>query len=378
MAEPPFDVETEEALATCRRQLPATLSGGDVCFGFDGMIDAVMEMVETRHGPESYTPVPTLDAFAGRLQDSASQNSSVAIDWVQTGTRLGGHSCHLGRFFGSVGYDPSMIGTYGQPIRDAFEAEFGAYDLHSVGAPGETHAVEFEDGKCMFAQAGSYIDFDWPSFRDAVSLETLTARLEGARLFGIGYWLVIPRLPSILTGLREEVWPTLSDPPDRILLDTGDIRQFESERIEAGIEPLERLDDVADLTLSANRVETLALANAVAGTDPDRDFVDAATAVFDQLDVTRFVGHNVDFSLALADAGTARVTVPRVDDPEMTTSAGDHFNAGFALGKLEGLADGAALVLGNAVARSFVQSGTPPSFETIRSTVAAYDELRSS
>ena len=374
MPEPRIDVATDRAVETCQRQLPTRVEGGDVAFGFDGMIDFVREMVDTRHGPDSYAPVRTLDSLAARFRESADENSSIAIDWVRKGTRLGGHTSHLARFFGGIGYDPTMIGTFGDPVRDAFREEFGAYDMVSLGEPGETQAVEFEDGKCMLAEPGSYLRFDWEALLEAVPPTELADHVDGSRLLGIGYWAVVPRLPSILAGLRDDLWPTLSDPPERILVDPGDIRHLEAEQIESGIAALGRLGDVADLTLSANRVETLALADKIGDEDLDRSFSAAAFFLYDRLDVTRVVGHNVDFSVSASDAGTARVAVPRVDDPEITTSAGDHFNAGFALGLLEGLDDGAALTLGNAVASRFVRTGRPPSFEEIAATVDSYGD----
>ena len=371
------DVTTEAAVRACQRQLPASVDGGDVVFGFDGMIDAVQEMVDTRHGPESYTPIRTLDSLADRFRDSADENSSLAVEWVRNGTRTGGHTSHLARFFGGIGYDPAMIGTFGRPIRDVFAEEFGAYEMASLGEPGETHAVEFDDGKCMFIEPGSYLRFDWETVVETIPLDELAAHVDGTELLGIGYWTVMPRLPSVLSGLREDLWPRLSDPPERILFDPGDIRQLTAEQVERGIGPLEGLAAVADFTLSANRVETLALADRLTTAEPDRSFAEAAAVVYDNLDVTRFVGHNVDFSLALSEAGTARVDVPKVPDPALTTSAGDHFNAGFALGLLHGLDDGAALTLGNAVANRFVRTGSPPSFEEITATVNEYDDLLS-
>lgn len=368
-------VTTDAAVRACQRQLPASIDGGSVVFGFDGMIDAVQELVDTRHDPDSYTPIRTLDSLADRLRDSAAENSSIAIEWVRNGTRTGGHTAHLTRFFGKIGYDPTMIGTFGRPIRDAFQAEFGEYGMVSLGDPGETHAVEFDDGKCMLVEPGSYLRLDWETLTETVTVDELAARVDGTELLGIGYWTVIPRLPSILSGLREDLWPTLSDPPERVLFDPGDIRQLTADEIGAGVEPLDGLATVADVTLSANRVETLALADRLTAEDPDRTFAEAAAVVYDSLNVSRFVGHNVDCSLSISDAGAARVAVPRVEEPALTTSAGDHFNAGLALGLLQGLDEAAALTLGNAVASRFVRTGSPPSFDEIRATVERYDEL---
>ncbi|WP_336023614.1 hypothetical protein [Halobellus salinisoli] len=371
------DVTTAEAIPACQRQLPDAVGGGNVVFGFDGFVDSVQRMVDTRRDPESYTPIRTLDSLADRFRASADENSSIAIEWVNDGTRLGGHTSHLTRFYGGIGYDPTLVGTFGTPPRETFQTEFGEYEMVSIGEPGETHAVEFDDGKCMLIEPGSYLRFDWESFSERISPTALAERIDGTDLFGIGYWTVMPRLPAIIDGIREEVWPMLSDPPEEVLFDPGDIRQLPDEQIQPGIEALERLASVTSLTVSANRVETLALADMLTTDDPGRSFTSAVTTVYDHVDVTRFVGHNVDFSVSVSDAGTARVDVPKVAEPEITTSAGDHFNAGLSLGLLQGLDDPASLVLGNAVANHFVRTGSPPAFDEIVDVVHEYEELLS-
>jgi hypothetical protein len=372
MGDGSFDVTTGAAVAACRRDLPATATGGDVVFGFDGMIDDVRELVDTRDGPDSYTPVRTLDDFADRLRASADADSSIALDWVRTGRRLGGHTAHLARFFGRVGYDPTMVGTYGRPVHDAFAAEFGDCELVSLGDPGRTQAVEFTDGKCMLAEAGSYLGFDWDALSERVSPAALADHIDGARLLGVGYWTVVPALPSVLDGLREEVWPRLAAPPDHVLVDPGDVRQLDASRIASGAAALDALDETVPVTLSANRVETHALA-AATGRETD-SFAEAVRAVRDAFGVTRVVGHNVQRSLLVSDAGSVSVRVPRVSDPAMTTSAGDHFNAGLALGLLEGLDEPGAVALGNAVASEFVRTGEPPSLADVATALATYED----
>jgi hypothetical protein len=279
-----------------------------------------------------------------------------------------------------------MVGRFGRPPVDRFREEFADRDLLSVGDPGRTDAVEFDDGKLLLAELGDVDRFTWQTIVDRAGLEALADRFDGLDLLGIGYWVDTPRVATVLDGLRTELFPTLSSPPDRILFDPGDVRQIGSDRVAEGIDALGRMDDEVPVTLSANRSETEILADRVApdtGTRPsgDTDAVGqpldwsldrAASVVRKGLEVTRVVGHAAETAVAASNDGVTQVTVPRVANPELTTSAGDHFNAGLIVGLLQDMDDDAALVAGCSLAGHFVRSGTAPSPRAFRSFVSSY------
>nr|WP_276276161.1 hypothetical protein [Halomicroarcula sp. SYNS111] len=258
----------------------------------------------------------------------------------------------------------------GEPRHPQFEREFGHLETHSLGDPGYTDAVEFDDGKLMLNEEGDVRHLDWETLRASVDHETLVDAIDGTKLFGIGYWAIAPHLASILDGLRTEVWPSLGDPPAHLLVDPADIRKLNEGTVRETVAATERLDDLAPVTLSANRAETRALADAVA----EGPVSDPVQGVFDAVDVTRFVSHGVDRSRSHTATDSASVAVPRVANPALTTSAGDHFNAGFSFGLVEGLTDREALVAGNALAREFVRTGKTPTYEAVVGAVGSYLE----
>lgn len=128
--------------------------------------------------------------------------------------------------------------------------------------------------------------------------------------------------------------------------------------------------DVVEVTVSANRTECQVLASVF---DESVDVFERTVAVAREgLGVSRFVGHGVDRSAICTAAETASVAVPAVDDPVLTTSAGDHFNAGLVVGLLAEVDETAALVLGNALAGWFVRNGSEPTCDQLRSFVESY------
>lgn len=364
------DSQTRDAVVSCQKHLPSEPSGGDVVFGFDGYVDNVRQAGTNAGAPDS-ARITTLSEFGEEIVSSAAADSSLSISWERRGQRTGGHVSHLSRVYQHLGFEPTLVGMCGDPVRDLFEREFGDCTIHSLGDPGITDAIEFDDGKFMLMDSGGAATLDWETLRTHVGIDTLVEELDGAKLLGIGYWAMIPELATILDQLRETVFPKLTDPPQHVLLDPANIREIDREMLESIVAATGRLGDVVDVTVSANRYETKEIAAVLGGSTGDDLETDAHVA-FDALDVDRFVGHSVTESVVVSGDGTTSVSVTPVESPELTTSAGDHFNAGFSLGLVEGLPEDAAVVLGNALARVFVQTGETPSYDEVVAAVETY------
>lgn len=372
--DPELQTETRAAITECRRSLPDRLDTAPVAFGFDGFVDRVRRMVAERQDETTFDALETLDELGDRISTSAAADSSLSIEWLQTDVRTGGHVAHLSRAYAHLGFEPTMLGTFGQPIDDTFTGEFEAEWMHSFGDPGYTDAVEFADGKLMLMEIRKTRHLDWDEVTDSLPPEELAARIDGCRLLGLGYFADMPGFPTIVQGLRSDVWPLLEEPPETVLVDPGDVRKLTASELRDGMGVIASLDDVVPTTISANRFETSVLADVLADHDDD-GLATAAEAVFEALDVTRVVGHSVEESVSVSDAGRSRVAVPRVSDPEITTSAGDHFNVGLSLGLVHDLSDGAAVALGNAVASWFVRTGDQPTYDELRGFFDEYEQF---
>jgi hypothetical protein len=391
--EPAPDDATRRAARACEAALPEAFGTHRVAFGFDGFLDTVRVLVDERQDADSFDRVERLADMADHVADSAARNSSVTFEWITRGRRTGGHVAHLSRALGTLGFDPTMVGRFGRPPAEPFAREFADRDLLSVGTPSRTDAVEFDDGKLLLPEMIDVQQFDWATMRERVGLEALAERLEHLDLLGVGYWVDTPRIRTVLEGLRTELFPTLSSPPDRLLFDPGDLRQIDADRVRAGSRALTRLDETVPVTVSANRSETAVLADVVGAEDGARSpnegadgdpvagrsgggdrlgLADDARTARAGLGVTRFVAHGAEGAVAVTDEGLARVRAPRVRDPELTTSAGDHFNAGLAVGLLAGMDEPAALVAACSLAGQFVRTGDPPSPDAFRSFVGSY------
>lgn len=370
----PLDTNTRAHLDACRTALPETVGNEPLVFGFDGFIDHIREGVDERSGPQRYESIRELGAFGDRISASAAAGSSCTVEWVQNGTWIGGHTSHVGRAFMRLGFDPTLFGTFGRPPKEPFTEEFDEDSLVSIGEPTYTDAVEFDDGKLLLTDTGTQSTLDWDLIRERAGLEQLAERIDGTRLFGVGYWAMIPSIPSIWDGLRTDLWPVLDDPPERVLLDTADVRQLSTAQLENGIESLRRLSEAVPVLMSANRAETNRIAEHLDETTSDRSLASAARSIREELGFVGFASHGATEAVLATPEKSAKARAPRCDNPTSTTGAGDHFNTGLALGWLENMDIGAMLVLAHAVAGFFVRNGQPPTYDELRSFVSTYDQ----
>lgn len=364
--------ETRRHLQKCRETLPERLSSERVVFGFDGFIDRGRELID-KHTENSFETIGGLRTLGEQIIASADIDSSHTLEWVQTYTRTGGHTVHVGRAFDTLGFDVTVIGTYGNPVKAEFEQEFDNGTIISFAEPGITDAVEFSDHKLLITDSGPHLELDWSVICDRVGMERLVENIDGKAMLGIGYWALIPALPSILKTIRTDLWPRLENPPKFLLFDPADIRQLPLGSLRQGSTVLDDLDDVVPVTMCSDRAETHRLGELFVDNVDDYSFRDLVEIVREGLGVTEYVGHVRDHSVLATEDGVWKVHSPQTTDPVITTSAGDHFAAGIALAKLNGLENGAKLIVASAVAGCFVRSGSPPTYEEIRAFVTEYE-----
>ncbi|WP_101295796.1 carbohydrate kinase family protein [Halegenticoccus soli] len=370
-----IDTETREYLDACRQGLPRSLDDRKVAFGFDGVVDRVRTAIATRFGPDDYERMATLEEFGRRIVDAGALDTSCSIEWFSERKRAGGHTAHLGRAMERLGHRPTIVGTYGSPPRETFTREYDRTRLVSIGEAPITDAIEFDDGKVLLSETRQLAKLDWEVISSTVGINSLAASVDRTELLGLGYWATIPQMPTIWDGMREELWPRLRDPPRRILVDPADVRRLSTETLTEGLTSLRALDEVVPVTVSANRAEALRFADLGASDANEGKLDDVAATLCTDLGVSEVVIHALTEAAMANDDGRWRVSIPHEPTPAITTSAGDHFNAGLLVGKLADVEGGAQLAAGSAVAGWFVRNGGPPTYDELRTFLGGYEDL---
>jgi sugar/nucleoside kinase (ribokinase family) len=80
-----------------------------------------------------------------------------------------------------------------------------------------------------------------------------------------------------------------------------------------------------------------------------------------KLPIGTIVIHPVSYALAVSGDAVDIVKGPYISRPKITTGAGDHFNAGFCLGKLLGLDNAMSVLTGVATSGFYVRTARSPS-----------------
>lgn len=342
-----------------------------VVVGFDGYVDRVREIVEGESDPGAARNVRRLGDLGERISAAAEAERSLLMKWDSHEERAGGHVCHVARALGRLGYAPVMLGTFGHPPKALYREEFDGHRLESLGEPAYTDAIEFDDWKFMLTERGELRSLDWATIREQVGFDQLAAYLDGAAALSIGYWAEIGGTTSILEGLANELLPSLSDPPDHLLIDPADIGKRPTAELERGRAALSDLDETVPVTLSANQFETADIANAL-DSAADRSQMEAAAVARERLGVSRFVTHRATKSVLVSESDRVAVGVPTTDDPVSTTGVGDYFNAGVVLGLIHDRPPHEIVVLGNAIAGYFVRQGDVPTAGDLDTFLSSY------
>lgn len=353
-------------------RLPDDIGDEKVVLGFNGAIDRVREIVDEWQGRDSYQRIQRLDDFGQQVSTAGREERSMLMEWVCSDMRTGALVCHISRALGMLDFEPVMIGMFGDPPKDAFLEEFGEFEMESIGEPAYTDAIEFDDGKLMLSESGGMRYLDWEVLCEEVGVDQLAAYLDGAAVLGMGYWAEISDLVSIFEGIADEIVPTLNAPPEHVLIDPADVGTRPSKDLKQARDALQRLDAVCPVTMSANRYETIDIANSLRSTTADRSPEAAAEIAREEFGISQFVTHGATKSALATESGIYGVDVPREDEPVLSTGAGDHFNAGFLLGLMYDLGPEESVALGNAVAGCFVRQGDPPTYEKIEAFLQAY------
>ena len=88
--------------------------------------------------------------------------------------------------------------------------------------------------------------------------------------------------------------------------------------------------------------------------------MELVSQLHEQIKVDTIVVHPVRYAVASDGTDVAIMDGPFVPNPVITTRAGDHFNAGFCLGRLLGLSHRESLATGVCTSGFYVRSGKSP------------------
>lgn len=354
------------AAAAAEGRLPRAL------VGFDGFVDSIVRMVDVRGSmnPQDYVPIRTIAEFAARC--GAAAGKSTNIERVLVEDRFGGNGPLMAGALSSMGCGVTFVGAVGamrgqgqwgiHPLFTAFAQ--GCERVVPIGEPSHTLCMEFEDGKLMFNDTRAVQGVTWGRVVEAMGAEVLKEAVSGARMIGVVNWSLLGGVEGIWEGLRglleslapggveRRVFVDLSDPAKR--LDADLVRAL-------GL--LARLEATpgVSVTLGLNLSEATRVARVAGCSEFDaRDLCAATVELRSRLGLNTVVVHLRESAAAAEEHRQAWFDGPFTRTPRLSTGAGDHFNAGFAMAQCLGMPLDECLCVGCAVSGAYVRDARSP------------------
>lgn len=334
--------------------------------GFDGAIDTILNAVDQRSGNGSnYTTIPTISAWAQRLQNAAGKSTNIEL--VPLETRMGGNAVLCARALSALESDITLVADLGLPMREIFRPLSLKMKVFSVAEPCQTNAVEFSDGKILLSQPAALGNLSFEDIRYLLENESqLTLREFFCPFDGLVFtnWTMMLQASDIY----QKLLPIL--PNNRLFFfDLADPEKRSKNDILKLLHLLQLFSKKGLCYLSLNRKEAQHLAN-VFDFKKEICWENNQGQEFLKMLLERFQIFGEIHDLMGAEAINLHEYQKRegffTHAPKTTTGGGDHFNAGMLYGLLHSwdLAD--CLDMGNATSGYYVRHGNSPSISDIR------------
>jgi len=344
------------------------LTKSDVLVGLDGFVDTILHVVDKRESATKYTRIEKIAEFGKRI--TAASGLSMNFEMVTQMVKLGGNGPIMAHALGSYGTHVTYVGNLGSPNVHPIFSDFAkATDLYSIAEPGYTDAVEFEDGKLMCGKHASLKEVNWATILKHLPEEKLIKKFNDASLIALVNWTMLPLMNGIFNKILKNVAPKLTGEKRWIFFDLADpakrTRADIAEVIKIIVKFQKYFKVILGLNLSEGHQIGEVLGIKVPGNSPE-DVTTLAARIQSKLKIETVVVHPTHFAAAADANGATFVAGPYTPKPKITTGAGDHFNAGFCIGRLLNGDLATSLQIGVATSGYYVRQAKSPRLEDLK------------
>lgn len=343
-----------------------SISGKNALVGFDGFVDKIISVVDKRTGQGSnFTPLSTIAELGARI--SAASGKSTNIELYPRFEKLGGNGPIMANALLAAGLSVRYVGALGEGGVHPVFAEFARHtEAVSVCDPGVTLALEFTDGKIMLGTMASLDRLTYPNLLNAMGEGAFLDALSRTDLVGLVNWTMIPNMTSIFSAILDKALPNYGPKEGgrTFFFDLADPEKRSEGDLLAALTTIGRFRSHGHVILGLNLKEALQVDRVLGFTNPAVDangLRQLASRIRQRVDIACVVIHPTECAACATREDSWHVEGPFTSQPLITTGAGDHFNAGFAIGQLLGLTPPASLTLAVTLSGHYVRTGRSPS-----------------
>ncbi len=362
-------------------QLRSKLAEKGTFIGFDGYVDKLCSLVSQREAPDNFTRMEQMNIFAERVGSTA--GSSCNVERVLKKKIAGGFAPNIARALANLGATVNLVAMLGFPNPEPLFEDFPENVLlQSIGDPGETIALEFDDGKVMLTDFGNINGLSWDKIVENVGRDILIDLCESCDAIGQGHWALVPQMNDFWARMQAEILPSISAEKLKdtlILVDPADMKKRSTKDIREMVDLLRRFEDYGmRACLTLNDKEAVDITNSYNSLSPitDRDaYIDAGLKINAETCLSFLVIHDPHFATITTSTKHYYVQEGFTTKPKFTTAAGDHFNGGLLAGLLLGFTPSEAITIANAVTALFVRTGNSPDLTSTGKFLSMYEQF---
>lgn len=355
--------QTAERLIGSRSQLLKFQS----LMGFDGFVDQIFQVVDQRQSPTKYTPFNSMKNFSKRI--TAASGKSANFEIVSQTTKFGGNGPIMAFALSTLGAPVHYVGMLGYPeIHPVFSEFAKRCKVRSISEPALTNAFEFSDGKLMFGQHSTVNDVSWETIKKRLGDTTFRKLWNQSHFIGMVNWTMLPHLSAIWKRLLSDYMPKKKGPRKLMFFDLADPAKRLDADLHAALRIIGEFQEYNDVILGLNESESKHVAKVLRlkkTPNTPKGNAALAAAIREKLDLHTVVIHPVKYASGADETGEFHVEGPYTAKPKISTGAGDHFNAGFVIGRLLGLGMPHALQLATAASGFYVRHANSPNREQL-------------
>lgn len=324
-----------------------------VLVGFDGFVDTIIHVVDSRSSHDSFEPMAEMTQFADRIRAAAGKSCNIEL--VPHLVKLGGNGPILANALGELGYKITYMGALGRDGIDPVFQEFAdaCERVVSLCDPAHTDALEFNDGKILLGKMGSLDEVNWVNLLAHFPDEAITDLLTRMAMVACVNWTMLPFMNGIFKGITSILQRIERTVP--VFVDLTDPRKRKQEDLVEALDLLSAMQGSADVILGMNEMESEQVAEAL-GILSARDLEYRAEAIRTKLGLHMVTIHPRDSAYVAHNGESFHVHGPFTQQPKLTTGAGDVFNSGFCHGILAGLSAHESIATGVCASGFYVRN----------------------
>lgn len=376
----PTRSEIATATAADLRRFAPTAKQTPVLIGFDGFIDSIISVVDKRYDVDTYDAIPTIARFGEKISAAAGKSSNYEL--VTRQQKLGGNGPIMANAMARAGFDIHYVGAVGDGVIHPIFREFeDIATLHGIAAPAFTDALEFNDGKLMIGKHQSLRNVKQEQIDAVLGREVFAKLVRDCKMIATVNWSMCPLLGTIWDALADEILPGDDTKPE-VFIDLTDPEKRTEEDLKTALDEITNLATMTKVTLGMNLKEASQVAHVLGvEIDDEPELAIQATAVMlrQAMGLYCAVVHprRAAAGAMLGDDGKVHAATfhgPFIENPVLSTGAGDNFNAGFCLGMLAGMPIEQCLCAGTATSGFYVRNAKSPTLDDLAGFCEALPE----